>query len=52
MKLERLLGHLYSGLQGFALGAILMAYVVDYNRSQLPMAFIFLIISIALRFIK
>lgn len=40
---------LYTGLQGFALAAILIAYVADYNRSQLPFALMCLIFSVMLR---
>ena len=29
--------HLYTALQGFACGAIVMAYITNYNRSQLPL---------------
>lgn len=42
--------HLYTGLQGFGIGAIVMAYVSNYNRSQLPIAALCIIISILLRF--
>lgn len=41
--------HLYSGFQGFCIGAIAMAYVADYNRSQLPFALMCLFMSIFLR---
>lgn len=30
--------YFYAGLQGFCLGAIVMAYIADYNREQLPIA--------------
>ena len=43
------LEHLYSGVQGFALGGIIMAYIADYNRSQLPIALLFLGISFICR---
>lgn len=46
MKFEE---HLYSGVQGFGLGAILMAYVCNYNRSQLPFALMCLVFSILSR---
>lgn len=42
--------HLYSGLQGFGLGAIVMAYINNYNVRQLPIALICLIFSILCRF--
>lgn len=41
--------HLYSGFQGFCIGAIVMAYIADYNRSQLPFALVCILISILLR---
>lgn len=40
---------LHTGLQGFTIGAIAMAYVANYNRSQLPMAVLCVIISIICR---
>lgn len=42
--------HLYSALQGFGLGGIVMAYITNYNRSQLPIALLCLIFSIVCRF--
>lgn len=44
--------HLYSGLQGFGFGAIIMAYINNYNRSQLPFALLCLILSILFRLEK
>lgn len=41
--------HLYTAFQGGAIGAIAMAYVADYNRSQLPLAIICIVISILSR---
>lgn len=41
--------HIHTGLQGFGFGAIVMAYIANYNRDQLLMALIFLIFSILLR---
>ena len=41
--------HLYTALQGFAGGAIVMAYITNYNRSQLPIAVLCLLFSIAVR---
>ena len=40
--------HLFTALQGFAFGSIIMAYINNYNRSQLPFAFLTLIFSILL----
>ena len=45
----KLTEHLYTVLQGFGAGAIIMAYVANYNRSQLPLAILCMIISILLR---
>lgn len=42
-------GNIYTAIQGFALGGIAMAYISDYNRSQLPLAFIFWCNSILFR---
>lgn len=47
---NRLSSHLYSAFQGFALGLIVMAYICDYNTSQLPLAFGCLCISVLTRF--
>lgn len=44
-------GNILSGLQGFGLGAILMAYVCNYNRSQLPVAVMCLVASVIFRVI-
>lgn len=41
--------HLLTLVQGFGLGALVMAYVADYNRGQLPLAVMFLVISIIFR---
>lgn len=41
--------HLYTALQGFASGAIVMAYITNYNRSQLPIAVLCLLFSIVTR---
>lgn len=41
--------HLYSGFQGFCIGAIVMAYINNYNTSQLPFALICIVISILAR---
>lgn len=46
MKVEE---HLYTGFQGFCLGAIVMAYITNYNRTQLPIAVVCLVISILSR---
>lgn len=43
------ISHLYTGVQGFGLGAIAMAYVANYNRSQLPIALLCLGVSIVCR---
>lgn len=43
------MSRLYDIVQGFAAGALVMAFIADYNRSSLPMAFICLILSIILR---
>lgn len=40
---------LYTGFQGFCLGAIAMAYVYNYNRRQLLIAITFLTLSIISR---
>ena len=42
----------HSALQGFATGAIITAYIADYNRNQLPIAAVCLILSIVLRMIS
>ena len=49
---NRLSSHLYSAFQGCALGLIVMAYICDYNTSQLPLALMCLGFSILTRFIK
>lgn len=41
--------HLYTALQAGAIGAILMAYIADYNRGQLPLAIMCLSLSILCR---
>lgn len=41
--------NLYSAFQGFLLGSIVMAYIADYNKEQLPIAFMFLAISVLSR---
>lgn len=41
--------HLYSAFQGFLAGIIFMAYIVDYNRSRLPIAILFLVIGVLSR---
>jgi hypothetical protein len=46
MKIEE---HLYTAFQGFLVGAIVMAYVSNYNRSQLPIALLFAVIGILSR---
>lgn len=43
------LKHFYTGAQGFALGGIAMAYIANYNRSQLPFALICWTLSILFR---
>lgn len=43
------MGHLYSAIQGFGFGAIVMAFVAGYNTSQLPLALICLIASVVFR---
>ncbi len=43
--------NLITCFQAFCLGAIVMAYVADYNRNQLPTALLFLTISIVFRLI-
>lgn len=45
----RKIEHLYTALQGFVAGAIAIAYIANYNRSQLPIAIICLIFSVLLR---
>lgn len=40
---------LLSVVQGLAAGAIIMAYICNYNRSQLPIAIICLIASVISR---
>ena len=42
--------HFYTAFQGFLVGALLMAYVADYNREQLPFALLALILSFLCRF--
>lgn len=42
--------HFYTAFQGFLLGALVMAYVADYNRSQLPLAFLAFMLSVLCRF--
>lgn len=44
-----ILEHLYTGFQGFVVGAIAMAYVADYNTSQLPIAILFILVAIISR---
>jgi len=39
----------YTALQGFGAGAIVMAYVANYNKGQLPIAMMCLIASVILR---
>ena len=39
----------HTALQGFVAGAIVMAYITNYNRSKLPMAICCLLLSIAPR---
>lgn len=41
--------HLHTAIQGFGAGSIVMAYVSNYNRSQLPLATILLVMSILFR---
>lgn len=41
--------HLYTALQGFGFGAIVMAYITNYNTSQLPTALIGLTLSVICR---
>ena len=41
--------HLYTALQSFAAGAIVMAYIANYNRNQLQIAVLCLLFSIAVR---
>ena len=43
--------HLHTAIQGFALGSITMAYFLDYNREQLPVAFGCFLLSVVSRFI-
>ena len=45
MKREQL----YTALQSFAAGAIVMAYIANYNRNQLQTAVLCLLFSIAAR---
>lgn len=37
--------YLLTALQGFLVGAIVMAFIADYNRSQLPLAVLCLLAS-------
>ena len=48
-ELMKFTEHLYSGIQGFTFGVIVMAYVCDYNRSRLPIAILCLIFSLVMR---
>lgn len=41
--------HLFTAFQGFALGAIVMGFITDYNVKQLPIALFFLFLSVASR---
>ena len=43
------MSRLYDIVQGFAAGVLVMAFIADYNRSSLPIAFICLMLSIILR---
>ena len=43
------MSRLYDIVQGFAAGSIVMAFIADYNRSSLPIAFICLMLSIIWR---
>lgn len=47
--MNRVREHLYTTLQGFAAGAIVMAYITNYNRNQLHIAVLCLLFSIAVR---
>jgi len=39
----------YTGVQGFAAGAIVMACICNYNRSQMPIAIVAWFMSIIFR---
>lgn len=41
--------HLFTAFQGFLFGAIVMGFVADYNTNQLPIALIFLVLSVVSR---
>lgn len=41
--------HLFTAIQGFGAGAIVMAYVCGYNLSQLPIAALCLFVSVISR---
>lgn len=45
----KLTEHLYTALQGFRARVIIMVYVANYNRSQLLLAILCMIISVLLR---
>ena len=41
--------NLLTGLQGFGFGAIVMAYICNYNKDQLPVALVLLTFSVISR---
>ena len=45
----RILSHIYTAIQAFVLCVIVMEFIFNYNRSQLPIALICLIISVFAR---
>ena len=44
--------HFHTALQAFAVGALVMAYIADYNTRQLPIASVAVALSILLRILQ